>query len=217
MAQTEWSGEHLSVRRYEPGEQIEDPTPGDFALTHGKAWTSWLIRFGQGLRYRGPDRKYTHWSHTALFVDRAGDMVEALGNGVAQTHISRYLPTEYTVVRIDASPADREQVVAFARDCLNRPYGYLTLASIALSLLTGGKLIFGIAGSKICSGLVARALERTGTIYAFEPLQAMPADLAKAYRAEPPPAGTPRGDIPGGFKGLPRRAAGDQGRPRAAG
>src|SRR2546430_2214633 len=83
------------------------PRPGDFILTHGNEWTSRLIAFGQGLRFRGPRAKYAYWSHTALVVDDAGSIVEALGTGGAQRSIHDYDPTQYTVVRIVAPDQDR--------------------------------------------------------------------------------------------------------------
>ena len=50
----------IPVTWFRPGEgaQPADYDPGDFILTHGNAFFSKLIRFGQGLRFRGPDRKY---------------------------------------------------------------------------------------------------------------------------------------------------------------
>jgi hypothetical protein len=58
--------------------------------------------------------------------------------------------------------------------------------SIAYTLLTGGKFTFAIDGEAICSGLVARAMERTGAIFNRTPTHVMPADLAKYYDVEPP-------------------------------
>lgn len=49
-----------SVERCGAGEEAVEFEPGDFILTHGDAWTSKLIRFGQRLRIHGADRKYTH-------------------------------------------------------------------------------------------------------------------------------------------------------------
>jgi uncharacterized protein YycO len=188
--------ERVAVERYGPGERIPNPQPGDFILTHGSSWTSWLIRYGQALRIHGQDRKYTYWNHAALFVDANGDIVEALGSGVRQRNISAYDPKEYHAVRIRASAEDREEVVRFAKTCLNEPYGWLTIASIAVSLLTGAKLSFGFDGQQICSGLVARALERTWAIFNREPSHIMPADLAKYYQVNPPTPGTPQGTVP---------------------
>jgi uncharacterized protein YycO len=172
------------------------PRPGDFILTHGNEWTSELIRFGQSLRYRGPSAKYTYWNHTALVVDAQGAIVEALGTGVARRSIHDYDPTQYTVVRIDASDADRAQAAAFATSCISAQYGWLTIVSIGLSLITGGKLAFAIDGQLICSGLVARSLERTSAIFKHDPARIMPAELAEIYQVDPPSPDTPKGRSP---------------------
>jgi uncharacterized protein YycO len=189
---TEPIKQRAGVERYGPGEQVENPEPGDFILTHGNAWTSRLIRFGQGLRFRGDDRKYTYWNHTAIFVDDQANIVEALGAGVRPAvHISKYKQIEYWVVRLRALTEDRQQSAQFALRCVGQPYGFVTIVSIALSLLTGTKFSFGFAGQKICSGLVARALERTGVFFEPEPSHIMPAELAKMYGVEPPPPSPP--------------------------
>ena len=175
--------------------QVTDGAPrrGDFILTHGDEWTSRLIRFGQSLRYRGPSAKYTYWNHTALVVDDRGSIVEALGTGVAERSIHDYDPTQYTLVRIDASDADRAEAAAFACSAIGAPYGWITIVSIAVSLVTGGKLAFAIDGQLICSGLVARALERTTAIFRHDPARIMPAELAEIFSVDPPPPGTPKG------------------------
>lgn len=169
--------------------------PGDFILTHGDAWTSRMIRFGQRIRIHGKDRKYTHWNHAAMIVSEGGDLIEALGAGVSETHLSRYDDAEYHLVRIGASPEDRKQAVAFSTWAAGvtaggrrQRYGFITIASIAFTLLTGGKFTFAIEGQAICSGLVARAMERTGALFNRTPTHVMPADLAKYYDVEPPPS-----------------------------
>jgi uncharacterized protein YycO len=89
--------------------------PGDFILTHGDAWTSRLIRFGQRLRIHGRDRVYTHWNHAAIIVDAGGDIIEALGRSVTRRSLDAYKPKEYLIVRIATSKEDRDQAVRFAR------------------------------------------------------------------------------------------------------
>jgi uncharacterized protein YycO len=172
------------------------PRPGDFILTHGSQWTSGLIRFGQSLRYRGARAKYTYWNHTALVVDDKGTIVEALGTGVAKRSIHDYDPAQYTVVRITASDEDRAEAAEFARCSVGAEYGWLSIVSIALSLVTGGKFAFAIDGQLICSGLVARALERTTAIFRHDPARIMPAELAEIFHVDPPPPGTPKGVPP---------------------
>ena len=157
--------------------------PGDFVLVKSKTIQSKLIRFGQWIRFRGDDRRYIGWSHAALIVDAEGSLVEAVGTGVRRSHLSHYQDTEYAVVGIDAlvERPDRAEVVAFAEWCVGERYGYLTIVSIAIAMLTGSKLIFGIDGQNVCSGLVARSLERTRAIFQRASSHIAPADLAKMF------------------------------------
>lgn len=189
-----------SVRRFGPGDEavVGEYDPGDFILTHGKTIISQLIRFGQRVRFRGQRRKYAWWNHAAMIVSADGDLVEALGAGVERTNLFKYKGTEYHLVRLNllATPHDRKQVVRFAEWCRGEEYGYVTVVSIALSLLTGAKFSFGFDGQQICSGLVARALERTDIIFDQSPSHVMPANLAEYFDIEPPPPGTDIGAIP---------------------
>jgi hypothetical protein len=183
--------EREDVERFGRGATITNPRPGDFILTHGKAWTSRLIQLGQKLRIHGDDSKYTYWNHAAIFVNANGDIIEALGAGVRERNIRVYQPIEYHVVRIAAGTEDREEAVRFARSCVDEEYGWVTIASIAMSLLTGTKFSFGFDGQQICSGLVARAMERTWAIFSRMPANIMPADLAKYYQVDPPKPSMP--------------------------
>jgi uncharacterized protein YycO len=176
--------EGASVEHYGPGEQPDVTVPGDFVLTHGDAWTSKMIRFGQSLRIHGADRKYVFWNHAAMIVSSDGDMVEALGAGVKAGHLSRLLGTTYHVVHIDATAADRLEAVTYAESQKGIPYGFLTIVSIGIGLLTGAKFTFDFEGQHICSGLVARSLERTDAIFNRSPEHIMPADLAKYYQVD---------------------------------
>ena len=187
MTQAVVPGMGVSVERFGPGETAPDPQPGDFILTHGNAWFNKCIRIGQRLRFRGADRKYTVWDHAALVVDENGGLIEAAGPGVQRTDLSAYRDIEYHFVRLGVAvgETDRAEAVAFAEWSLGEQYGWLTIVSITLGLLTGGRLTFGFEGQQICSGLVARALERTPAIFDRDPADIMPADLAKYYRVEP--------------------------------
>ena len=176
-----------------PGQADPDPLPGDFILTHGGEFWSRVIQFGQGLRFAGKDRGYTYWNHSALIVSADGALIEALGPGVRRSTLKDYDDTQYTVVHITASAEDRGEMVAFAEHWIGARYGWTTIVSITLSLLTGAKLSFGFAGQLICSGLVARALERTKAIFDQEPSHVMPAELAKMFDVEPPPPDMPKG------------------------
>lgn len=170
-----------TVEHFGPGAEPDVTVPGDFVLTHGDAWTSKMIRFGQALRIHGEDKRYTYWNHAAMIVSSDGSIVEALGAGVKPGHLSQYKGTTYHIVHIDAAAPDRLQVASYAESQVNIPYGFLTIVSIAFGLITGAKFTFDFDGQHICSGLVARSLERTDAIFNRSPEHIMPADLAKYY------------------------------------
>ena len=159
--------------------------PGDFILTHSSGIFGHLIRLGQRLQYFGADKVFAHWSHAAIFADDQGNIIEALGGGVQKRNIAVYDNTEYVVVHLPAATSidDRAQAVLFAEHSLNESYGWLTIISIALTLLTGSHFSFGLDGQQICSALVARSIERIGVIFdETEPWHLMPADLAKHFQ-----------------------------------
>ncbi len=175
-----------------------DFQPGDFILTHGNSFTSRFIRFGQSLVFLGRDRKYIWWSHAALIVSETGDLIEALGSGVQRSHLSAYGPTDFHIVRLNtlASDQDRVQICRYAEWALGQEYGFWTNVSIILSALTGWRFSFGFDGQSVCSGLVARALERSSAIFDRSPSHILPADLAKYFSVVRPPKGSRKGKIP---------------------
>lgn len=173
---------------YPPGLAAETWHPGDFILTHGDSLISRAIRFGERIRIHGADRKYTWFNHTALVLDEQGNIAEAQANGIEEQNVSKYLSKDYVVVSASATAADRDEVIAFARWALDthHDYGFVTVLSIFISTLTGSKFTFFIDGTFICSGFVARAMERTSAIFNLDPVHITPADLAKYYDADPP-------------------------------
>jgi hypothetical protein len=170
----------LSVNYYPPGEEAQELRRGDFLLTHGGYTTSRLIQFGQSLRY---PPEYAYYNHAALVHTDDGWLAEALGSGVGTTHIDRYAPHEYTLVRIEASEEDRVQIARFATAVVAArwQYGWLTVIGAALAGLTGSSLVIGKVGTAICSGFVAEALTRAGYVFAKPPAYMAPADLAMYF------------------------------------
>jgi len=173
------------AERAGPGATATTFDRGDFVLVAGTHFNSRLIRFGQKLRIHGSDRRHVRWTHAALIVDRDGSLIEAVGTGVRRWHLDRYREDDYVVVRIHTSEENRDEVVHFAEWALERASSYsrLSTVSIALSMLTGSRLTFFIDGQFVCSGLVARALERTGSIFDRDCAHIAPADLAKYFLA----------------------------------
>jgi len=174
--------EPKAVEYYGPGQEpSKPPQPGDFILLHSDELFARFIQIGQRLRFHGRNRRYCHWNHAALIVGDNSEIVEALGPRIEKGNLSKYKGKDYQLVRINADAQDRQEAARFALWCLPQPYGYLTIASIAFTLLTGCKFSFMIDGQEICSGLVARALERTAAIFNRDPSHVTPADLAKFF------------------------------------
>lgn len=172
----------LVVERYPEGEEAGTMRPGDFVVTHGHSVVSRAIRFGQRLRC---PKEFAAWNHAALVVSEDGEIAEALSEGVERHHISRYEREDYYLARISASDEDRRQMMAFAESVLafrggrqGMAYAWLVIASIALNLLTGSRLVFGRSGTTICSGFVAEAMTRAGYIFRKPASHVMPAELA---------------------------------------
>lgn len=163
------------------GQTATDLRAGDFILTFQDGFYSKLIRIGQALRFRGKDAQFAKYTHTALVENNTGDLIEALGNGVVRSHISKYTPKEYVLVKILASDEDRTEMISFARYCLGEQYDWLDIVCIALSLLTGLKISMGFSAKQICSGLVSKALERTSAKFPLDNKSITPAHLAKWY------------------------------------
>jgi hypothetical protein len=161
--------------------------PGDFLLTRGTSWVSTLIRWGQALRF-GINSPYAYWSHAALLVSTAGELIEATAKGITVGHIDQYRAQPYTLVRVNTtmSREDREQAVTFARASVGWEYGYFNFIAIALSCLTGSKFSFGREAEEVCSGFVARALERGSILWPRDPRNMAPGDLAKFFEVLPP-------------------------------
>jgi hypothetical protein len=160
--------------------------PGDFLLHHASAFHSKLIRFGEGLRFRGKDRQFAYWNH-ASFVVGPSAIVEALGQGIVRSDLKKYAGSDFARVRVRWEPHDRDQAVAFARAMVGAKYGFATLVGIGFHMLTGGKLTIGMDGTQICSGLVARCLERGPTVFEHhDPSNITPADLARHFQISRP-------------------------------
>jgi hypothetical protein len=173
-----------------PGEHPESFKPGDVVL--GRAHTRfrrWIISFGQGMRIHGTDRCFIDYTHAALVVDDEGGLIEAVGTGVRTSSLADYASSgeKYRIVDIKASKEDRLQVVEFANWAAEKRLQYNRLATVSIffTQLTGSKFAFFIDGEFHCSGLVARALERTEALFTKDPVRIMPADLAKYLEAGP--------------------------------
>lgn len=193
----------VSVERFGPGEGLLTTQPGDFVLTHRKAFPSFMIALGQRIRFRKGRKPFAHWSHAALIVGYHGELIEALAPGLVCDNLSRYKGVEYHYVTTDLDERDRERVRRYGVTMARRHtlYDYLEIVSLGLQLLTGATVTFTTGSHTICSGFVATALERTDAIFTRAANTMLPADLAEYYgvvplpdlAGGPPPPPTQRG------------------------
>jgi hypothetical protein len=80
-----------------------------------------------------------------------------------------------------ADDRDREEMVAFAEAMVGLHFGWITMFFSGMNIILGSHLAVGLGGRTVCSGLVARCLERTSLINIQEPDSVLPADLARMF------------------------------------
>ena len=178
---------------YPAGEQPASWVPGSVVFTHSKGLVGSLIRLGQKLRLCGwrpwcwkahPNYKWCHYNHVVLVTNTGGGIIEALADGVVSPSagMTKYLNAEYTVWEFDPQFGS----VAYGLGWLlwefkrHVTYGWASIASIVLQVLTGTKLSISYKDSIICSGLGACYIEHTGGCLPYDdPKNVMPAELAK--------------------------------------
>jgi len=175
-----------TITDHPPGNTAQGLCVGDFLLTGStsRRFVSRAIKFGAWLRRF--DREDRRFSHAALVIDEDGTLAEALAGGVKATHISKYTPANYMVVRTGVDRHDQEQVLRFARSVLTERarYGFATIVGLGIYCLTGAHLCIQRAGTAICSGFVSDALTRAGFVWPRPPFAMMPADLARYFKDE---------------------------------
>lgn len=182
---------------------MADLRPGDVILVRSSGLIPSLIRFGERVRYQGwpralgwlaqlctgthqPDHPADPWyvSHAAVVVD-GGQLIEAQAKGLATAAADKYDGTDTVIVLLadlipDVTDVTRARVTEFARDQLGRHgrYGWLSIASIIVQLITPVRLDISWDGALICSAFAGQCLEHAGfTLTTRSSLTTTPADL----------------------------------------
>jgi hypothetical protein len=188
----------VTVTHHPPGEAPEMFAVGDFSLhrattTKGRGGATTvlgkLIQAGERARFGNSD--YARWTHSALIVSESGDIVEAIEHGVEPGNIAKYRGSDYMIVHVNASDAQRDLARGFARTRVGDSYGIVNFIGLALQALFGWTVSIHMDAQFICSGLVARATEKYIEAYPRSPENMMPGDLAYYWGAssgEPLPA-----------------------------
>lgn len=153
---------------------------GDIGFVEQHDFTSWFIRFAQRRKYGNVAA--ARFNHAFLCVDDAGTIIEANPTGVAVDNISKYAGVDVELRRPPYGVGQAVNAVAAMRGFVGEKYGFLTIVSVAITLLTGTKLRVGIAGTEICSGACADALTRANIDCGPDASFDTPADLYAIVR-----------------------------------
>lgn len=167
---------------------VEIPEPGDIIFCHSKGLVGWFIRLGQRMRSPLSD---AYWNHVAIMAypdpDGTPRVIQAAGAGVEYLPL-RHLDCEYIAVSAERFPGvlsaavDRDAVVNQAHALVGDHYGWLTILSIIVNILTPKWFHFPAfrrGGTFICSALAAWCLHAGGAdINAYDIYQVTPAELA---------------------------------------
>lgn len=157
---------------------LEAATAGDLVRCHSKGMVSRAIRWGEWLRWR----RGSEWNHFAwLDHDEAGWIVgQAEGHGVTcdKTLASIAPGGTYEIVPLPPG-VDRAKVLEFLRAQVGRPYGFLTIVSIVITLISPKFLNVMLPDTWICSAVVAEGLRAGGWIHNWPDVyQVTPAQLS---------------------------------------
>jgi hypothetical protein len=150
--------------------------PGDVAFVTQHDFTAWWIQWCQARKY-GKGSPATRWNHAFLVVGTDGSIIQANQSGVEWGNLSQYKGQTYELRRPSYVGIGAGIATIAMRDLLGDKYGWVTIASVALSMLSGTKLRFGLSGTEICSGAVAYALTRANIDMGPDCEFSTPADL----------------------------------------
>lgn len=155
--------------------------PGDLVFCHSKGVIGKAIRLGEWLRFR----RGSHYNHVAILdqpVSGTTDdwwVIQAEARGVSETgKLSDIAPGgSYTVVPLPKG-VDSLQVLDFASAQVGRPYGFVTIASIVVSLLLPKFINIMLPDTWICSAVAAESLRAGGWLHNWADVyQVTPAQL----------------------------------------
>ena len=145
---------------------------GDLAFFDSPGAISRAIRIAEWFRWRKGD----HWNHVAI-LDEDSDgwtIIEAEGRGVTR---GNKLAGNYEIVPLPEG-VDPQKVLEFARAQVGRQYGFLTIASIVLTIISPKFINVMLPDTWICSALAAESLRCGGWIHNFGDIyQVSPAEL----------------------------------------
>lgn len=160
-----------------------DVQAGDLIFCHGGGLVAKAIRFGEWLRFRGG----ANFNHVAIAYAPTADgndwyVIQAEGRGVTSTGTLGELLTSGAVL-IAHAPTEvrRGDVVRFALEQVGRKYGFVTIASIVVTILLPAFINVMLPNTWICSAVAAESWRFGGWLHNWDDIyQVNPAELYEA-------------------------------------
>lgn len=152
----------------------------------GTSFSDRLIRLAQRCRYHGADAHYATWTHVALLLPDGASLIESAGrHGIRRNTRAAYASLTTVVGSVECAPDEAAAALTYADSCLGESYGWLSIATVGLALITAGSLNLTNSRTMDCSEFCAHVLEHAGVILDRDPAQTCPADLAKRRGVSP--------------------------------
>jgi hypothetical protein len=171
-----------AIRYFNRWEHCIDTQPGDLILVATDDLFAKIIRFGERLRMHGDDKVFTRVNHAMIALgDGTGTVVEMIGGGGTVTPLAHYQHLSYAVINTTATDAQHALAVKVARWYTGVDYGFPSVASDALYLLTGIPLALTIGQSVVCSAMATATQRPLGLIPSKADIAVLPSDLAQWY------------------------------------
>ena len=154
------------------------PQPGDLVFCHSKGIIGRAIRLGEWLRWRGG----SHYNHVAILDEwqlTGWTVIQAEARGVTRGALLSDVAPGGSYVIVSAPPdANRADLLSFARAQVGTRYGFLTIASLIVTILTPVFFNVMAPGSWICSAVAAESIRCGGWIHNWPDVyQVTPAQL----------------------------------------
>lgn len=175
-----------TVRYFGPGETCLDAQAADLILVATDNPFARVIRFGERLRCHGDDRVFAKVTHAMVSLGD-GSVVQMIGGGGTVTPLADYKHLSYAVVNTTFTSLGQLQAACeVARWYTGIEYGWPSVVSDAIYMLTGIPIALTIGQSVVCSAMATATQRPLGLIPAKVDIAVLPSDLAQWYEVRLP-------------------------------
>lgn len=159
----------------------ENAQPGDIVFFHGYDFVGRMIRLAERIRFK----KGSAWNHVAIIngqTDEGWTLYQAQGSGITDTGLLG--DSGYFILRLPEG-IDRDKVLEFCNGEVGKPYGFLTILSILVTLFMPQFVNVMLPNTWICSAYAAEAMRTGGWYHSWPDLyQTSPAALWEALQGD---------------------------------